>query len=108
MAHGPNQDDRGVPAFKGDPRLAQAESWLAHRADYPVGVSDQEALTYLRSRGGDCHARVTRVIASWKEAESARLRELIHRSHGPSAAQDIRIEDTSQYELRDFWEAPSL
>src|SRR5258706_8184408 len=110
MGHGPNQKDRGLSESTQDPRLATAEAWLAHQADHPDGVSDQEALTYLRSRGRDCHSQVTRLIASWNGVEEERLNDFIQR-HGQQpalAADDIRIEDISQFELRDFWEAPQL
>ena len=110
MGQGPNQEVSGVPESKRDPRLAKAETWLAHQADHPDGVSDQEALIYLRSRGRDCHSQVSKLIASWKAAEEARLNDFIQRHHREPAllAHDIRVEDTSQFELPDFWEAPQL
>ena len=108
MAHGPNHDDRGVPESKRDPRLDAAETWLANQADDPAESSDQEALIYLRSRDRDCHKQVTDLIASWKGAEDTRMDEFIQRRGPASTAHQIIIEETSQFELPDFWETPSL
>jgi hypothetical protein len=50
--------------------LAKAEGWLSSLADYIEMAPAQEAVVYLRSRGHDCHGRVTTGVESWKRASN--------------------------------------
>ena len=97
--------------------LAKAEGWLSSVADHVDTVWDQEALVYLRSRGRDCHDRVTALIQSWKAAEQARLDQYNQTSKkkgkkkGKKREPEANITNVAEISpifLRDFWGAAPL
>jgi hypothetical protein len=61
---------------------------------------------YLRSRGHACHDQITALIQSWKEQETAALRE--YHKKRDTEANAISILEISPILLRDFWDAGPL
>jgi hypothetical protein len=110
-----------VDSNRGVQPLAKAEGWLSFIADHLDCETDQEALVYLRSRGHDCHDRVTRLITTWKTAEQQTLDEynwgvvqhdlqtgVAKRTKRSLNADVSNIADIPRILLRDFWDALAL
>lgn len=84
------------------PPIERAEAWLRHVADHPDNDGDLEAIVYLASRGHDCAKYISRILAEWKEAEAASLRENASAMKIPEVI-GHDIVNASPLFLRDFW-----
>ena len=89
--------------------LAQAEGWLSLVAEHIAGVSDQEALVYLRRRGREYSDQVSTLVNTWKVAEQARVEEHSDRvgKTGRAEANIADILDVPTILLPGFWEGAS-
>lgn len=104
--------------------LERSERWLRWiLSEEPIEFGDQEAVVYLASRGKECSADIQRINEKWLYHEQHRIKECsegslsstvkldgrtrsienVRRVGGMSLAKARRVEERSEFELRNFW-----
>lgn len=106
-----------VEEVKDRPHLERAERWLHYVARHRGGWGDEEALTYLRSRGLPMEEEIEALTIEWRAAEREAIRACAQgwasyfdgekresrTIGGMSLSEASRIRELPTYQLRDFW-----